>query len=72
MGREMCGHVIQVGSGVSKVGVGDQVVGMGFGAFGPEMITHAELVAPAPEGFSGRYTPDAPCRNQHPSGRAGA
>ncbi|MCY4647304.1 MAG: SDR family NAD(P)-dependent oxidoreductase [Gammaproteobacteria bacterium] len=51
LGREMCGHVIQVGCGVSEAGVGDHVVGMGFGAFGPEMITHAELVAPAPERF---------------------
>ena len=51
LGREMCGHVIQVGSGVSDVAVGDHVVGMGFGAFGPEMVTHAELVAPAPAGF---------------------
>ena len=51
LGREMCGHVVRVGSDVSNVAVGDHVVGMGFGAFGPEMITHAELVAPAPEGF---------------------
>ena len=51
LGREMCGRVVRVGSAVSNVAVGDHVVGMGFGAFGPEMITHAELVAPAPEGF---------------------
>ena len=52
LGREMCGHIIDVGAEVSNVSVGDHVVGMGFGAFGPEMVTHAELVAPAPEGFS--------------------
>ena len=52
LGREMCGHVIDVGAEVSNVSVGDHVVGMGFGAFGPLMVTHEELVAPAPDGFS--------------------
>ena len=32
--------------------VGDRVVGLGFGTFGPEVVTTAELVAPAPEGMS--------------------
>ena len=48
LGREMCGHIVEVGSEVSRVSVGDHVVGMGFGAFGPMMITHEELVASAP------------------------
>ena len=52
LGRELCGHVLEIGSEVSKVAVGDRVVGLGFGAFGPQMITHQELVAPAPEGIS--------------------
>ncbi|MDE2875260.1 MAG: SDR family NAD(P)-dependent oxidoreductase [Gemmatimonadota bacterium] len=52
LGREMCGHIIDMGAEVSHVAVGDHVVGMGFGAFGPEMVTHEELVAPAPDGFS--------------------
>ena len=52
LGREMCGHVIEVGDDVTTVSVGDHVTGMGFGAFAAEMITHGELVAPAPEGFS--------------------
>ena len=52
LGREMCGHVLEVGSDVSTVSVGDPVVGLGFGAFGPQMITRVELVAPAPSGFS--------------------
>ena len=47
----MCGYVIAVGSEVSNVSVGDHVVGLGFGAFAPEMVTHRELVAPAPEGI---------------------
>ena len=52
LGREMCGHVVEVGSEVSRVSAGDRVVGMGFGAFGPRMITHEELVAPAPAEIS--------------------
>ena len=52
LGREMCGHILEVGSDVSTVAVGDPVVGLGFGAFGPQMITREELVAPAPAGFS--------------------
>ncbi|MDE2816322.1 MAG: zinc-binding dehydrogenase, partial [Chloroflexota bacterium] len=52
LGREMCGRILDVGSDVSNVSVGDSVVGLGFGAFAPEMVTHEELVAPAPEGMS--------------------
>ena len=52
LGRELCGHIIGVGSDVSTVSVGDHVVGLGFGAFAPEMITHEALVAPAPDGLS--------------------
>ena len=52
LGRELCGHVVGTGSEVSNVSIGERVVGLGFGAFGPEMITHEELVAPAPPGMS--------------------
>ena len=52
LGRELCGHVLEVGSDVSTVSAGDRVVGLGFGAFGPEMITREELVALAPPGVS--------------------
>ncbi len=52
LGREMCGYVLNVGGEVSTVSVGDRVVGLGFGAFGPEIITREELVAPAPPGMS--------------------
>ena len=52
LGREMCGVIVEVGDEVSSVTVGDHVVGLGFGAFAPLMITHGDLVAPAPEGFS--------------------
>ena len=52
LGRELCGHVVGIGSEVSNVSIGERVVGLGFGAFGPEMVTHEELVAPAPPGMS--------------------
>ncbi len=52
LGRELCGHVLDIGRDVTNVSVGDRVVGLGFGAFAPEMVTHEELVAPAPDGVS--------------------
>ena len=52
LGREMCGHIIDVGSEVSTVSAGEHVVGLGFGAFAAEMVTREELVAPAPSGAS--------------------
>ena len=52
LGREMSGQVLEVGTEVASVSVGDRVVGLGFGAFGADMVTHEELVAPAPAGFS--------------------
>ena len=52
LGEEMCGHVIEVGAGVSTVSVGDRVVGLAFGTFGTEVVTREELVAPAPPDIS--------------------
>ncbi len=52
LGREMCGYVAGVGAEVSTVSIGDRIVGLGFGAFGPQMVTHEELVTPAPAGVS--------------------
>ncbi|MDE0673518.1 MAG: SDR family NAD(P)-dependent oxidoreductase [bacterium] len=52
LGREMCGFVVDTGTEVSTFSVGDHVVGLGFGALAAEMITHEELVAPAPQGLS--------------------
>ena len=52
LGRELCGHILAIGSEVTSVSVGDRVVGLGFGAFAPEMVTREELVALAPEGMS--------------------
>ena len=50
LGREMCGRVVEVGADVSNVSAGDRVVALAFGTFAPEVLTRAELVAPAPPG----------------------
>ena len=52
LGREFSGHIVNIGSDVANAAIGDRVVGLGFGAFGPEMVTHEELVAPAPNHIS--------------------
>ena len=49
LGREMCGRVLETGTDVADVSVGDRVVGLAFGTFGPEVVTAGELVVPAPE-----------------------
>ena len=51
LGREMCGRILEVASDVASVEAGDRVVGLGFGTFGPEVATRAELVTPAPAGI---------------------
>ncbi len=61
LGREMCGDVLEVGADVSRISVGDYVVGLGFGAFASELVTHEELVAPAPAGFSVSELATIPC-----------
>ena len=48
LGGEMCGRVLEVGPGVSAVSVGDRIVGLAFGTFGPEAVTREEMVCPAP------------------------
>ncbi len=48
LGFELCGRVLEVGSEVSGVSVGDRVVALAFGAFGSEAVVREELLAPAP------------------------
>ncbi len=55
LGTEVCGHILEVGAEVASICVGDRVVGVKRGArgmFGPEAVTHEELVAPAPADLS--------------------
>ena len=51
LGGEFCGRVLEVGADVAGFSPGDRVVGFAPGAFGPEAVTRAELVAPAPAGM---------------------
>ena len=48
LGEELCGHVVEVGSDVTEVSVGERVVALAFGTFGSEAVMHKELVAHAP------------------------
>ena len=49
LGLEFAGRIVELGSQVDEFAIGDRVLGMGFGTFGPEAVTHADLVAGAPE-----------------------
>ena len=51
LGGEFCGRILEVGSDVSTVAVGDLVVGLAFGTFGSETVTSEAMVAPAPAGI---------------------
>ncbi len=50
LGGETCGHVLEVGSDVTSVSVGDRVVALAFGTFGSEAVMREEMVALAPPG----------------------
>jgi NADPH2:quinone reductase len=53
-GVELCGQVVQAGSGVTGVDVGDRVIGspvLPSGAFAELALMDAEAVLPAPEGL---------------------
>ncbi|WP_416975923.1 SDR family NAD(P)-dependent oxidoreductase, partial [Streptomyces sp. 4F14] len=52
LGAEVAGVVLEVGSGVSGVAVGDRVMGMAVGGFGPVVTADARLVVRVPRGWS--------------------
>ncbi|WP_461088086.1 MDR/SDR family oxidoreductase, partial [Streptomyces deserti] len=52
MGTEGAGVVVEVGSGVSHVAVGDRVLGLLEGGFGPVAVADARLVVRMPSGWS--------------------
>ena len=60
LGREFAGQVLSTGPGVATVAVGDRVVGLASGAFGPEAVTREELVAEAPAGLPAAALATAP------------
>ena len=51
LGDEFCGRVTEVGPDVSQFRIGDRVLGLGIGTFRPDLVTQAEMAAPAPEGI---------------------
>ena len=53
LGGEVCGRVVEVGSEVSSVSVGDRVVALAFGTFGSEAVMREEMVALAPPNIPG-------------------
>ncbi len=52
MGLEGAGVVLEVGSGVDDLAVGDRVMGMVDAAFGPVVIADRRKVCPIPDGWS--------------------
>ena len=51
VGGDICGRVIEVGEDVSRMAVGDRVVGLALGSFRSEAVVREELLAPAPVGL---------------------
>ena len=60
LGGEIAGRVVEAGSEVTGVRLGDRVMGIAVGAFGPEVVTRADLVVPAPPGISARELATVP------------
>ncbi|HEY8986771.1 MAG TPA: polyketide synthase dehydratase domain-containing protein, partial [Streptomyces sp.] len=52
LGAEVAGVVLETGLGVSGVAVGDRVMAMAVGGFGPLVVADARLVARIPQGWS--------------------
>ncbi|WSL80572.1 SDR family NAD(P)-dependent oxidoreductase [Kitasatospora sp. NBC_01266] len=52
LGGEGAGVVLEVGPGVTGLAVGDRVLGIFPGAYGPEAIADHRMVAPVPAGWS--------------------
>ncbi|WP_411054270.1 SDR family NAD(P)-dependent oxidoreductase [Streptomyces sp. NEAU-383] len=59
-GSEGAGVVREVGPGVSGLAVGDRVMGLFEGAFGPLAVADARTVVPVPEGWTFRQAAAAP------------
>jgi NADPH:quinone reductase-like Zn-dependent oxidoreductase/acyl carrier protein len=52
MGGEIAGVVLEAGPGVAGLTVGDRVLGLAEGGFGPVAVTDARLLTPIPSGWS--------------------
>nr|WP_306338899.1 SDR family NAD(P)-dependent oxidoreductase [Streptomyces sp. KL118A] len=60
MGGEGAGVVTEVGPDVTHLSVGDQVMGVFEGAYGPVVIADARMVAPIPQGWDMREAAGIP------------
>ncbi|MGH3373760.1 MAG: acyltransferase domain-containing protein, partial [Actinoallomurus sp.] len=60
LGSEGSGVVLEVGSGVTDLTVGDRVMGLFEGAFGPVAVADARMVAPMPPGWDWREAAAVP------------
>ncbi|MFK4070363.1 SDR family NAD(P)-dependent oxidoreductase [Streptomyces sp. NPDC029674] len=60
MGGEGAGVVTEVGADVTHVSVGDHVMGVFEGAFGPVVIAEARMVTPVPQGWDMREAAGVP------------
>ncbi|WP_409234484.1 SDR family NAD(P)-dependent oxidoreductase [Streptomyces sp. PA5.6] len=60
MGGEGAGVVTEIGPGVTHLSVGDQVMGVFEGAYGPVGIADARMVAPVPRGWDMREAAGVP------------
>ncbi|MCD9588753.1 type I polyketide synthase [Streptomyces sp. 8ZJF_21] len=59
-GSEGAGVVREVGPGVTGLAVGDRVMGLFEGAFGPRAVADARTVVPIPDGWTFRQAAAAP------------
>ncbi|MET8687110.1 SDR family NAD(P)-dependent oxidoreductase [Streptomyces sp. NPDC004732] len=60
MGGEGAGVVTEVGPDVTHLSVGDRVMGVFEGAYGPVVIADARMVAPVPQGWDMRQAAGMP------------
>ena len=51
-GEELVGRVVEVGDSVSRLAVGERVVALGDGTFGPQAVTRESLAVSAPPALS--------------------
>jgi acyl transferase domain-containing protein/D-arabinose 1-dehydrogenase-like Zn-dependent alcohol dehydrogenase/acyl carrier protein len=60
LGSEAAGTVVETGPEVTGLAVGDRVMGMLFGGFGPLGVTDERLLTPVPDGWSDETAASVP------------
>ncbi|GAB1639958.1 hypothetical protein KRMM14A1259_03810 [Krasilnikovia sp. MM14-A1259] len=60
LGSEIAGVVTEIGPGVTGLAVGDRVMGVAAGGFGPSVVTDHRQVVPVPDGWSYTQAASAP------------